>query len=454
MSDHKMIKFTRFSKSFKQSPRFVRKRMFKNFNDEEFKHKLEETNLNEVLDCTDVNAAAELLVNKLNSVLDDMAPVKTIQTRKKYVPWLTEETKNLQESRNKAQEKATMTDLPEDWRQFRALRNQVTARTRADNKEWQRKQLDDKENNPTGMWRTLKSLLGWGGRGTPTQLFSEGRIVTSPSGISSTMNKFFLEKVKNLRRSVPAVQTDPLAKMKQAMQGRRCRFKLKTVKVEDVIKVIKNLKNSSATGVDFIDTRTVKLAAEMLAPALTHIINLSITTNTFPSIWKYAKIIPLLKSFSADTLLPKSYRPVALLPIFSKVLEKIVFVQLVQYLEDNKLIHPNLHGSRARHNTSTTIIQLYDRWADEIEEGKMVGVFVCDQSAAFDLCDHYLLVEKLKLMGLEDSATSWMWSYLSDRKQSCFMLHIWSLVTSLRSAFMWSTSGKYWWASPVVMLYL
>ena len=150
--------------------------------------------------------AAELLVNKLNSVLEDMAPVKTIQTRKKYAPWLTEESKNLQEARNKAQEKATMTDLPEDWRQFRALRNQVTARTRADNKEWQRKQLDDKENNPTGMWRTLKSWLGWGREGAPTQLFSEGRIVTSPSGLASTMNKFFLE---NLRRSVPAVQTDP-----------------------------------------------------------------------------------------------------------------------------------------------------------------------------------------------------------------------------------------------------
>ena len=102
-------------------------------------------------------------------------------------------------------------------------------------------------------------------------------------------------------------------------------------------------------------------------------------------------------------------------------MEKIVFVQLVQYLEDNKLIHPNLHGSRAGHNTSTALIQLYDRWADEIEEEKMVGVLVCDQSAAFDLCDHYLLVEKLKLMGLEDSATSWIWSYLSDRRQSCFI---------------------------------
>jgi hypothetical protein len=67
------------------------------------------------------------------------------------------------------------------------------------------------------------------------------------------------------------------------------------------------------------------------------------------------------------------------------------------------------------------LIQLNDRWADEIEDDKMVGVLICDQSAAFDLCDHYLLVEKLKLMGLEDTAASWIWSYLSGRSQSCFV---------------------------------
>ena len=84
-------------------------------------------------------------------------------------------------------------------------------------------------------------------------------------------------------------------------------------------------------------------------------------------------------------------------------------------------MHPNLHGSRPGHNTATALVQLYDRWAEEIENGKMVGVLVCDQSAAFDLCDHTLLLEKLKLMGLEDPAITWVSSYLTGRKQSCFV---------------------------------
>ena len=281
--------------------------------------------------------------------------------------------------------------------------------------------MDHGKNSPADIWKTVKGWLGWGSTGPPTQLFSEGRVVTSPAGIASSMNRFFLDKIKKLREKIPQVVSDPLGKLKEAMRNRASSFCLQQVKEEDIVKIIKNLKNSSASGVDYIDTRTIKLVADIIAPSLTHIINLSILTSTFPNIWKYAKVIPLLKSSQCDPLLPKSYRPVALLPVLSKVMEKVVFGQLVKYLEDNQLIHPNLHGSRSGHNTSTALIQLYDEWVDQVEEGKMVGVLICDQSAAFDLCDHYLLVEKLKLMGVGGREAAWMWSYLTDRKQSCFV---------------------------------
>ena len=95
-NDHKLIKVTRFSKSFRQNPRYIRKRIFKDFDDTVFKQKLEETNLGEVFACTDVNTAAEMITSKISKVLDEMAPVKTIQTRTNYVPWLSDNTKNLQ----------------------------------------------------------------------------------------------------------------------------------------------------------------------------------------------------------------------------------------------------------------------------------------------------------------------------------------------------------------------
>ena len=90
-------------------------------------------------------------------------------------------------------------------------------------------------------------------------------------------------------------------------------------------------------------------------------------------------------------------RPVALLPGLSKVLEKVGFGQLVHYLEENNLIHPNLYGSRLGHNTSTALNQMYARWVKHVEEGNMVGFFFCDQSATLNLCDHKILLDKLSL---------------------------------------------------------
>ena len=163
------------------------------------------------------------------------------------------------------------------------------------------------------------------------------------------------------------------------------------------MKIIKELKNSKSTGIGDIDASTIKLVAEDLVPAITHIINLSVSQSNFPELWKTAKIIPLLKKDSP--LDPKNYRPVALLPIFSKILEKVVFVQIVDYLNTNNLYHPNHHGFRAQHNTVTAMIQMYDVWAESMEQGEMAAAMMIDLSAAFDMVDHNLLLEKLSILG-------------------------------------------------------
>ena len=124
--------------------------------------------------------------------------------------------------------------------------------------------------------------------------------------------------------------------------------------------MLMSLKNSKSTGTDFIDTYIVKLIANDLVAPLTHIVNLSISSSTFPRSWKHAKVVPLLKK--GDPLLPKNYRPVALLPIFSKIMERLIFNQLVKYLDTHSLIHPNHHGSRSGHSTGSAFIQLYDTW--------------------------------------------------------------------------------------------
>ena len=87
-----------------------------------------------------------------------------------------------------------------------------------------------------------------------------------------------------------------------------------------------------------------------------------------------------------------------LLPLPGKVVERAVFSQMAEFLERNRLLHHNHHGGRKGHSTATALIQMYDKWIEELEEGELVGALMVDQSAAFDLCDHLILEGKVNLL--------------------------------------------------------
>ena len=113
-----------------------------------------------------------------------------------------------------------------------------------------------------------------------------------------------------------------------------------------------------------------------ILPALIQIINLSVISGCFLSKWKAVKIITLYKK--ADSLNPKNYRPVAILPVLSKVLERVIFFQIRQFMEQNRLIHPNHHGFRKFHSTVTCLIQMYDKWVEAVEGKKYSGLCLLD----------------------------------------------------------------------------
>jgi hypothetical protein len=329
---------------------------------------------------------------------------------------LGEETKQLQSDRNSAQERAVRTGAPDDWRNYRRLRNLTTASLRRDLASWRRKKLSSMDNSPSAVWGAVKKILGWEGGGPPSQLFYRGKMLSKPAAVASAINGFFIKKVKDIISGIPRVDTDPLTKLRERMAARQCSLTLRHMTEDQVLKVIRKIKPTTATGVDYIDNCTIKLVADAITPALTHIINLSISTATFPTIFKWSKVTPLLKKSTLDPILPGSYRPVNQLVGLSKILERCVFGQLVEYLEENNLLHPNQHGGRAGHSTTTTLIQMHDQWLEDLEDGKTVAVTMVDQSAAFDVCDHLIILQKLELLGLRN--TDWMASYLSGRSQS------------------------------------
>ena len=418
MSDHKIILVRKFTRDLDRRERYTKKRVFKNFQPDRFQTMV--SSMPEIAAClasTSADTAAFILNQGITRILDTMAPVRTIQTKKSYVPYLTTETKELQLEAKKAQIKAALSGEQEDWRLYRSIRNQKNRAVKNDELKWQQAKLS-KINNPSDMWKTAKSLLGWVCAGPPTQLYHMGQYITSPAGLATTMNNFFLSKVKKLRDSIPHTDVDPLSKMKESMKNRSCSFSFSSVTSAQIQIILTNLRGSKATGVDFIDVQSLKIVTREISPCIAHITNLSITTNIFPESYKYAKVVPLLKSSDKSPQNCSSYRPVSLLPVISRVVEKALFSQLSEYLESNQLLHPNHHGGRKWHNTTTALIQINDEWLAAAEEGMMTGVMMTDLSAAYDLWDHQLGLKKAHLLGVSESACAWISSYISGRSQS------------------------------------
>ena len=414
-SDHMLISGLRHSKSIRNSPKYIRKRCYKNFNSEIFVQSVQQLNWLDVYLCEDVDEAVHLLSNNLKNVLDQLAPMRTIQVRTKYNPFITKDTLEMMKNRDHLLKIASETKSQTDWKNYKLLRNKVNNRLKYEENKGRRDAMEECGDNSAKVWKKVKCILNWNSSGSPSQLFYKGAIRTKSQDIADCQNEYFIDKVAKIINEMPNPVSDPLCKLKSLMAKRTCSFDLAPVYPDRVDKIICSLNNSTSFGMDEIDTSTIKLVKNEILPVITHIVNLSISTGRFPSAWKKAKVVPLYKK--DDPLNPKNYRPVAIVPILSKILERVIFNQMIEYLTSNGILHPNHHAFRQNHNTTTAMIQMYDSWLQAIESGQIAGVCMLDMSAAFDLVNHDLLLQKLQLYGFDVKMLDWIRSYLTGRSQ-------------------------------------
>ena len=389
--------------------------MFKDFDPKLFLDAVSNMSWLDVYLCEDLESAVNMVSTKLNLILDEMAPVKVVQVRTHYAPWVSKEMKQKIKTRNDAQKKAAETQSEEDWQTYRKLRNYITNNLKNEKKNWQEQKIKTFGGDTSSIWKNIKTWLGWTSGGPPTKLMKDGLLYTKPKDMAMVMNDYFVTKVRKLRENLVHNPGDPLELIRRLMSNRKCSMKIECVHPDQVLRIISNMKSSSSCGIDSIDSRIIKLAKHQLVPVITHLVNLSIKERKFPDSWKRSKVIPLHKK--DEVTYPKNYRPVSLLPVLSKILERVIFEQMIFYLEENHLLHHSHHGFRANHSTATALIEMYDQWIEAYENNEVTAVVMLDLSAAFDVVDHKILIQKLEVLGFEECAISWIRSYLSERSQ-------------------------------------
>ena len=190
-------------------------------------------------------------------------------------------------------------------------------------------------------------------------------------------------------------------------------FRPHPIDLTTLILIIKDLKPTNSVGSDGIQYRFLIDSLPVTIFYILIIINTSIVTGTYPDPWKYPFVIPIHKD--GDTEKVENYRPISLLCIISKILEKVIALQLIDFLETNHLLCNEQHGFRRNLSTETALLKVTNKIYENIESKKISLLLLLDLSKAFDSVHHHILMTKLAKVNID---SFWFDSYLRDRKQS------------------------------------
>jgi len=415
LSDHYMIYAIRQCKPAKDQHRSIDYRCFKSFNEEKFVDDLFCVPWNVIEKVGNVNNALNLWYGMFQRVVDKHIPKKCKRVKVAPAPWLTRNVKKLMSKRDYLHRKALKSNDNSDWDNYKKCRNLVTKTIRDEKQTYCRQNVSDNIGNSKKMWNALQNVLPQKTSPSPSSITIDDRVCTSDNDIADGFNEHFTGIAAKLVENAGSSNYD-LSNVNcvPSVNDSKHVLNLPSVSIDFVSKEIDLMNEKKATGLDDVGSKILKLAKPAIVSSLVYIMNLSLRTGVFPDLWKVAKIIPLHKGGDMSI---NNFRPIAILPVLSKIIERAVHKHLYDYLNEHKLLNENQSGFRPSHSTDTCLLNMVNQWTSSMNSGNMIGVAFIDLRKAFDTVSHRLLLDKLHDLGASNTSIKWFHSYLFCRTQ-------------------------------------
>ena len=393
---------------------FFFKRTITDINTYKFMNML--ANMDFAINTGNVDSDYNVFMSKLSSTYNECFPLKKIHLRQHAKqPWYNAEIARMCSKKLKLYKKYLSKRTENSKRKYKIFRNKVTCAIRKAKHQYYNLKFQRARGNMKSTWKAINELLGKRAK-AKVDFMDDNGFSLSDVDVAESFNDFFVNIAPKLISNLPPntdVQYEPVNTPHNANS-----FFCRPITNNEIIKIVCNMKNKTSTGVDELDITVIKKTIHLLCDPLCVIFNASLQSGTVPNQMKIAKVIPIFKT--GDTCSFSNYRPISILPLFSKILERCMYNRLSEFINIHNLLYYNQFGFRAQHSTSSALIEYVHTISRAIDDKKIAISLFLDLSKAFDCLDHHILLSKLYNYGIRGVAYDWFKDYLSNRKQYTF----------------------------------